>query len=121
MLKRILLAALVAGRDGARFLIVSLDTPGGLFDSTREMVEDIRGSDIPVIVYVSPPGARAASAGTFITAAAHVAAMAPTTNIGAASPVGGGGEDLPETLKSKATQDAAAFIRSIYQRRHAIL
>ena len=107
-----------ASRDGARFLIVTLDTPGGLFDSTRDMVEDIRGSDIPVIVYVSPPGARAASAGTFITASAHVAAMAPTTNIGAASPVGGGGEDLPETLKSKATQDAAAFIRSIAQERN---
>ena len=101
----------------SQFIIVVLDTPGGLLSSTRDMVEDILGSEIPVIVYVSPPGARAASAGTFITAAAHVAAMAPTTNIGAASPVGAGGEDLPETIKSKATQDAAAFMRSIAEER----
>ena len=103
----------VANEDGAQFLIVRLDTPGGLFDSTREMVLDILASKIPVVVYVSPPGARAASAGTFITAAAHIAAMAPATNIGAASPVAAGGEDLPETIKSKVTQDAAAFLRSI--------
>ena len=103
--------------DGAQLLIVRLDTPGGLFSSTRDMVEEIAASDIPIVVYVAPSGARAASAGTFITAAAHVAAMAPATNIGAASPVAGGGQDLPETLASKATQDAAAFIRSIAQGR----
>ena len=103
--------------DGAQLVIVLLDTPGGLFSSTRDMVETIRNADIPVVVYVSPAGARAASAGTFITAAAHVAAMAPTTNIGAASPVAGGGDDLPETLAAKATQDAAAFIRSIAEDR----
>ena len=103
--------------DGAQLLIVQLDTPGGLLDSTRDMVSEILGSGIPVVVYVFPPGAQAASAGTFIVAAAHVAAMAPATNIGAASPVGAGGEDLPETLKSKATQDAAAFIRSIAEER----
>ncbi len=102
-----------ATENDAQFIIILLDTPGGLLSSTRDMVEDILTSDIPVVVYVYPPGARAASAGTFITAAAHVAAMAPTTNIGAASPVGQGGQDLPETLKSKATQDAAAFMRSI--------
>ena len=107
----------VATEGEAQFLIVALDTPGGLLSSTRKMVEDILAADIPVVVYVSPSGARAASAGTFIAAAAHVAAMAPTTNIGAASPVGGGGEDLPETLKSKATQDAAAFLRSIAETR----
>ena len=103
--------------DGAQLLVVELDTPGGLFSSTRDMVGDILDAEVPVVVYVSPPGARAASAGTFITAAAHVAAMAPTTNIGAASPVAGGGEDLPETLASKATQDAAAFIRTIAEGR----
>lgn len=102
-----------AVEDGAQLIIVQLDTPGGLFSSTRDMVGDLVAAEIPVVVYVSPPGARAASAGTFITAAGHVAAMAPGTNIGAASPVGGGGEDLPETIKSKATQDAAAFLRSI--------
>ena len=106
-----------AHESGARLAIVRLDTPGGLYSSTREIVELLLTSPIPVAVYVSPPGAQAASAGTFITAAAHVAAMAPGTNIGAASPVGGGGEDLPETLKSKASQDAAAFIRSIADER----
>ena len=102
---------------GASVLIVQLDTPGGLYSSTRDIVEDLLTSPIPIVVYVSPPGARAASAGTFITAAGHVAAMAPGTNIGAASPVGGGGEDLPDTMKSKATQDAAAFMRSIAEER----
>ena len=106
-----------ATEDGSRLVIVLLDTPGGLLSSTRDMVEVILDSKIPVVVYVWPPGSRAASAGTFLTAAGHVAAMAPTTNIGAASPVGGGGEDLPETLKSKATQDAAAFIRTIAEAR----
>ena len=106
-----------ATEDGSRLVIVLLDTPGGLLSSTRDMVEDILRSKVPVVVYVWPPGSRAASAGTFIAAAGHVAAMAPTTNIGAAAPVGGGGEDLPKTLKSKATQDAAAFIRSIAEKR----
>ena len=102
---------------GAELIVVLLDTPGGRLDSTRDMVEDIIASEIPVVVYVSPPGAQAASAGTFIAAAAHVAAMSPTTSIGAATPVGPTGEDLPETMESKATQDAAAFIRSIAERR----
>ena len=101
----------------ARLLIIRLDTPGGLLSSTRDMVTKLLTSDIPIVVYVSPPGAQAASAGTFITAAAHIAAMAPGTNIGAASPVGSGGEDLPDTLKSKATQDTAAFMRSIAEER----
>ena len=106
-----------ARETGARLAIVRLDTPGGLYGSTREMVELLLTSPVPVAVYVSPPGAQAASAGTFVTAAAHVAAMAPGTNIGAASPVGGGGQELSETLKSKASQDAAAFIRSIADER----
>ena len=100
----------------AQVLIVRLDTPGGLLSSTREIVEEILGAEIPVVVHVAPSGAQAASAGTFITVAAHVAAMASATNIGAAAPVGSGGEDLPDTLESKATQDAAAFIRSIGER-----
>ncbi len=102
---------------GASVLIVQLNTPGGLFSSTRDIVEKLLTSPIPVVVYVSPPGAQAASAGTFITAAGHVAAMAPGTNIGAAAPVAGDGEDLPDTMKSKATQDAAAFMRSIAEER----
>ena len=98
--------------DGARMLVIRLDTPGGLLDSTREIVEAILSSETPVVVYVAPEGAHAASAGTFLTAAAHAAAMAPVTNIGAASPVGLG-QDLPETLERKASQDAAAFLREI--------
>ena len=106
-----------AYEDGATVAIVELDTPGGLLDSTRNMVETIFASPIPVIVYVAPGGARAASAGTFITAAAHIAAMAPGTNIGAASPVSGSGEDIPDTLEKKIFQDTAAFMRSIAERR----
>jgi membrane-bound serine protease (ClpP class) len=102
-----------AVEDGAQFIVIVVDTPGGLLDSTREMVEKILAAEVPVIAFVSPAGAHASSAGTFIVAAAHLAAMAPATNIGAAAPVGAGGEDLPDTIKSKATQDAAAFLRGI--------
>ena len=105
-----------AGEDGALLLIVVLNTPGGLLDSTRDMVDSISNSPVPVVVYVAPAGAHAASAGTFVTAAAHVAAMAPITNIGAASPVAFG-EDLPETLERKATEDAAALLREIAESR----
>ena len=106
-----------AAEDNAEVLIILLDTPGGLLDSTREMVEAILASGVPVVVYVSPAGAEATSAGTFITAAAHVAAMAPSTNIGAAAPVSSTGEELPDTVKSKASEAAAAFIRSIAEER----
>jgi len=102
-----------ATEEGARFVVIRLDTPGGLFDATRDIVETILEAEIPVIVYVYPSGAQAASAGTFIAMAGHVAAMANGTNIGAASPVNGDGADLPKTLQSKATNDAAAFLRSI--------
>jgi len=102
-----------ARQDGAQALIVQLNTPGGLERSMRSMVQSILASDIPVLVYVAPTGARAASAGVFITMAGHVAAMAPATNIGAAHPVplGGGGADK-ESLK-KIEHDAAAFARTI--------
>ena len=106
-----------AENDSAELLIVRLDTPGGLLSSTRDMVTALLGSSVPSAVYVAPGGAHAASAGTFITAAANFAVMAPGTNIGAASPVGIGGEDLPETLKSKATEDAAALMRGIAAKR----
>ena len=106
-----------AERGGAEVIVLRLNTPGGLLNSTRSMVETIFASGVPVVVFVSPSGGRAASAGTFITAAGHVAAMAPGTNIGAASPISGQGEELPETLKEKIFEDTAAEIRSIAERR----
>ena len=106
-----------ASDSGYEFLIISLDTPGGTLQDTRDIVELLLASPIPVIVYVSPSGARAASAGTFITSAAHVAVMAPTTSIGAASPIMSVGEDLPETIKDKVMEDTAALLRGIASRR----
>lgn len=94
-------------------VLVRLDTPGGLDTAMRDIVQAFEASALPVIVYVTPPGARAASAGAFITMAAHVAAMAPNTAIGAASPVGGGGEEIKGTMKAKVTNDAAAYLRGI--------
>ena len=102
-----------ASNSGYEFLVINLNTPGGTLKDTRDIVELLLASPIPVIVYVSPSGAQAASAGTFITSAAHVAAMAPTTNIGTASPVRLGGEDLPETIKGKVMEDTAALLRGI--------
>ncbi len=101
----------------AVLLLIRLDTPGGLLTSTREIVELLLGSPVPTAVYVSPSGARAGSAGTFLTAAANFAVMAPGSNIGAATPVSGSGQDLDETLASKVENDAAALIRSIAQER----
>ena len=106
-----------AEEERAAVVVVRIDTPGGLLSATRDMVGTIFGSPVPVVAYVAPDGAQAASAGTFVAAAASFLAMAPATNIGAAAVVGGGGEDLPETLARKATEDAAALIRSIARRR----
>ena len=106
-----------AENDGASLVVVRIDTPGGLVSATRHMVGDIFGSPVPVAAYVAPEGAQAASAGTFIAAATSFLAMAPATNVGAAAVVGSGGEDLPETLGRKATEDAAALMRSIAARR----
>ncbi|KPJ48372.1 serine protease, partial [candidate division TA06 bacterium DG_26] len=103
-------------RDGAQLLIIELDTPGGLDVAMRDIIKKIFESDVPVCVYVSPPGARAASAGVFITMAAHVAAMAPGTNLGAAHPVMIGGE-ADEELAKKITNDAAAYIKGIAEKR----
>jgi len=103
---------------GGAALVLELDTPGGLDTAMRDMIQAEMNSHAPVIVYVSPSGARAASAGMFVTLASHLAAMAPGTAIGAASPVsltGGGGEG--ETLKRKVTEDAAAMARSIAEKR----
>jgi membrane-bound serine protease (ClpP class) len=101
-----------AQSEGAQALIIRLNTPGGLERSMRSMVQTILGSPIPIIVYVSPTGARAASAGVFITMAAHVAAMAPATNIGAAHPVAVGGS-MDKEMTKKVENDAAAFARTI--------
>ena len=103
--------------SGAELLLIKLDTPGGLLSSTRDIVERLLDSPVPVAVYVYPKGAQAGSAGTFITAAANFAVMAPGSNIGAATPVSSTGEDLDETLASKVENDAAALIRSIAQER----
>ncbi len=103
--------------DGASALILQLDTPGGLLDSTRDMVQDILGAPLPIVVYVAPSGAGAISAGVFITIAGHVAAMAPGTNIGAAHPVGGGGESIPGELGKKVENFAASLSRTIAQHR----
>lgn len=98
-------------------IVIILDTPGGLLDSTRKMVNTILESRTPIAVYVSPSGAHAASAGTFIGAASNILAMAPVTEIGAAAAVGSQGEDLGETMQVKANEDAAALIRGIAEKR----
>lgn len=106
-----------AEADGATAAVIRLDTPGGLLDSTQEIVERILNAEVPVIVYVSPSGASAASAGVFITLSGHVAAMADGTSIGAAHPVSGSGEDLSETMEEKVTEFSVAWVRSIAEQR----
>ncbi len=103
-----------AGEMNAACLLIELDTPGGLDTSMRSIVKDIAASRVPVIVFVSPRGARAASAGVFITMSAHVAAMSPGTNIGAAHPVSVGGK-MDNVTSEKATNDSAAYIKTIAQ------
>ena len=124
-----------AAKDGAPLVVLRLDTPGGLDSSMRDIIRDILASPVPVAAYVAPSGARAASAGTFILYASHIAAMAPATNLGAASPVAIGAPDTgksdpaskdakkggagsgQDTLMRKATNDAAAYIRGLAQLR----
>lgn len=103
--------------EGAECLIILLDTPGGLMTSMRGIAQAILNSKVPVVVYVYPSGAQAASAGVFVTAAADVAAMAPGTNIGAAHPVTGSGGDIPSTMDEKVMNDMLAFARSIANQR----
>ena len=109
----------LAERQGAEALILTLDTPGGQVEHMNRMIQSIRGSSIPVVIYVSPRGAIAGSAGTVIALAGHVAAMAPETAIGAASPVGGQGEDLGETIERKVKEILKAEARGLAARRGA--
>src|SRR5688572_3566115 len=102
-----------AADDGAELAIIRLDTPGGLDSSTREIVKAVISAPMPVVVYVSPDGARAASAGLFVTQAGDVAAMAPQTNIGSASPISISGADIDEVLGRKIENDAAAYVRAL--------
>ena len=106
-----------AENTGAAALVIELDTPGGSVDITKQITQRMTASRVPVIVYVAPAGAHAGSAGTFITLAGHAAAMAPGSSIGAASPVGSEGVDLPDTLKKKATNILVADIKNLAARR----
>jgi membrane-bound serine protease (ClpP class) len=107
-----------ATADHAALVVFTLRTPGGLVDSTRDIVTKMLAASTPVAVFVGPSGARAASAGFILTIAADVAAMAPGTHIGAAHPVQGGGEKMDETMAKKAAQDVAAYVRTLATTRH---
>lgn len=106
-----------AEEQGAAAVVVQLDTPGGLLESTKVIVKDLLGTPVPVIVYVAPSGAGASSAGVFITMAANIAAMAPGTNIGAAHPVSGGGENIGSDMREKVENFTASLGRTIAQQR----
>lgn len=106
-----------AEKEKATLLVLELDTPGGLDTAMRQMVQEIIRTPVPVAVYVSPPGARAASAGVLVTLAADIAAMAPGTNIGAAHPVGMGGGGMDNTMAKKVENDAAAYARSLAEKK----
>ena len=106
-----------AEKENAAACIIELDTPGGLLESTEAIVKRIMNAEVPVVVYVTPKGAWAASAGTFITLSAHIAAMTPGTTIGAAHPVAGGGEQIPEDQMKKITEFSAKWMKTIAQER----
>jgi membrane-bound serine protease (ClpP class) len=108
-----------ANQAGEELIVIRMDTPGGLDTSMRQIIKGILNSTVPVATFVGPSGSRAASAGTFITIASHIAAMAPGTNIGAAHPVNlmGGGGEQSSTMEQKVVQDASAYIRSLAEKR----
>jgi len=106
-----------AEKNGATVCIIELNTPGGLLDSTEKIVQKIMNADVPIVVYVSPKGAWAASAGTFITLAGHIAVMMPGTTIGAAHPVSAGGEEIPEDQMQKIVEFSAKWMRTIAEER----
>jgi membrane-bound serine protease (ClpP class) len=103
----------IAEQTGAELIIFQINTPGGEIELMNRMVQLIRGSKVPIVVFVSPRGSMAASAGSLITLAGHVSAMAPETIIGAAAPVGNQGEDIGETMQAKAKEALMATVRSI--------
>ena len=107
-----------ADREGAALVVFTLRTPGGLVDSTREIVTRMLAAKTPVAIYVGPSGARAASAGFILTIAADIAAMAPGTHIGAAHPVAGSGQAMDETTSKKAAEDVAAYVRTLASKRN---
>jgi membrane-bound serine protease (ClpP class) len=106
-----------AAKEDAAALVIKLNTPGGLLEATRNIVQEIFASPIPIVVYVSPAGSRAGSAGAFITLAADYAILAEGTNIGAAHPVSLSGSDIEGDMKEKAVNDTASFMRSIAEKR----
>ena len=106
-----------AENDGSACLIIELDTPGGSVQVTEEIVQRMKAATVPIVIYVQPQGAKAASAGTFLTLAAHLAAMAPSTRIGAAHPVDMSGEAMPEAMEAKAVNDAVALVKGLAQPR----
>ncbi|MBI9043639.1 MAG: nodulation protein NfeD [Anaerolineaceae bacterium] len=108
----------VAESESADLVIWQLDTPGGAVDTTTKIIQALQNSPIPIVVYVTPRNAMAASAGTLITLAGHVSAMAPGTTIGAASPVGGQGEDIEETMESKVKEILKASVRTLAENRN---
>ncbi|MCA9935952.1 MAG: nodulation protein NfeD, partial [Anaerolineales bacterium] len=105
--------------EGATAVLIILNTPGGAVDTTTDIIQLFRNANVPIIVFITPSGAQAASAGSIITIAAHASGMSPETVIGAASPVGGEGEDLEETLYRKLTEDMKAQVRGLAERRGA--
>lgn len=106
-----------ASTEHAEAVVIELSTPGGLLDATRSIIEKFLESPVPIIVYIYPQGTHAASAGTFITLAAHIAAMAPATNIGSAHPVAGGGQQLGKSMEEKVVNDTVALIKNVARRR----
>ncbi|MBI4550925.1 MAG: nodulation protein NfeD [Candidatus Latescibacteria bacterium] len=117
MVKHIAESIKTAEQDSAACLVIEMDTPGGLLESTQLIIKSILASEVPVAVYIAPSGSGAGSAGVFITMSAHVAAMAPGTNIGAAHPVGIGGGIADSTMAKKIENFTASYIRTIAQRR----
>ena len=107
-----------ADRAGATLVVFTLSTPGGLVDSTRDIITHMLASRTPVAIFIGPSGARAASAGFLLTLAADVAAMAPGTTFGAAHPVAGTGQPMDETMAKKAAADVAAYARTLANTRH---
>jgi len=115
-LRQIATAISRAEGDSAECLVIMLDTPGGLLESTQMIIKEMLASNVPIVVYVAPSGAGAGSAGVFITMSAHVAAMAPGTSIGAAHPVGVGGAVADSTMAEKVENFSVSYIRSIAEK-----